>query len=181
MKRVIILGPGGAGKTTLVQRRSRITGIPHIEIDAISGCPDLSQHRQKNGSSTAIFARMMSSSPVWAPSIAEVDDRRDGTLEFRARFYLTPRDRAHTHVFAAFGVRGRGPIIALKAWTVERMLGRIVAQDRAVLQSLTDNVQTHGQSILPLIVPQDLIRRGIEAVLRGDVPSVPSVLPEIVV
>jgi adenylate kinase family enzyme len=41
MKRVVILGPGGAGKSTLARQLAEITGLPAIEIDKIFWGPDL--------------------------------------------------------------------------------------------------------------------------------------------
>ena len=41
MKRVVILGPGASGKSTLAQRLGSITGLPVIELDKIFWKPGL--------------------------------------------------------------------------------------------------------------------------------------------
>ena len=41
MKRVVILGPGASGKSTLARQLSRITELPAIELDQIFWQPDL--------------------------------------------------------------------------------------------------------------------------------------------
>jgi hypothetical protein len=41
MKRVVIVGPGGAGKSTVAKRLSDDTGVPLIELDKIFWGPDL--------------------------------------------------------------------------------------------------------------------------------------------
>lgn len=41
MQRVVILGRGGAGKSTLARRLGEITGLPVIELDKIFWRPDL--------------------------------------------------------------------------------------------------------------------------------------------
>lgn len=33
MKKIIILGPGASGKTTLAKKLSQILNIPHLELD----------------------------------------------------------------------------------------------------------------------------------------------------
>lgn len=42
MKRIVVLGPGGAGKTTFAQALGRKTGLPVIELDKLFWKPDLS-------------------------------------------------------------------------------------------------------------------------------------------
>jgi adenylate kinase family enzyme len=39
VRRVLIIGPGGAGKTTLARRLSAITGLPVIHLDALYWSP----------------------------------------------------------------------------------------------------------------------------------------------
>ena len=41
MQRVVILGPGGAGKSTLARQLATITGLPAIEIDKVFWASDL--------------------------------------------------------------------------------------------------------------------------------------------
>jgi adenylate kinase family enzyme len=41
MKRVVILGPGASGKSTLARRLSQVTGLPVIELDKIFWRPGL--------------------------------------------------------------------------------------------------------------------------------------------
>ena len=41
MKKIVILGRGGAGKSTTAKRLSKITGIPQIELDKYSWKPGL--------------------------------------------------------------------------------------------------------------------------------------------
>lgn len=41
MKRVVILGRGGAGKSTLARHLSEVTGLPAIELDALFWKPDV--------------------------------------------------------------------------------------------------------------------------------------------
>ena len=41
MKRVVILGPGGSGKTTLAMRLSEITGLKLVELDKVFWGPEL--------------------------------------------------------------------------------------------------------------------------------------------
>ncbi len=35
VRRVVIVGPGAAGKTTLATQLAQITGVPAIELDAL--------------------------------------------------------------------------------------------------------------------------------------------------
>jgi adenylate kinase family enzyme len=41
MKRVVVLGPGGAGKSTLAARLGEITGLPVVELDKVFWQPGL--------------------------------------------------------------------------------------------------------------------------------------------
>lgn len=41
MQRVIIVGPGASGKSTLARRLGELTGLPVVEIDTIFWTPDL--------------------------------------------------------------------------------------------------------------------------------------------
>jgi adenylate kinase family enzyme len=43
MKRVVIVGPSGAGKTTLAQTISQRLNLPHVELDALFWLPDWQQ------------------------------------------------------------------------------------------------------------------------------------------
>ena len=45
MRRVIIVGPGAAGKSTLAVRLAEITGIPVIELDTLFWRPGLAARR----------------------------------------------------------------------------------------------------------------------------------------
>ncbi len=40
MRRIVIIGTTGSGKTTLAVNMARLTGIPHIELDALHWNPD---------------------------------------------------------------------------------------------------------------------------------------------
>lgn len=106
-----------------------------------------------------------------APAIAEVDYSRSGELVFRSRFHLVPESEQTTRVFAQLAVRGRGVLAGLKAWAVERMLGRIVAQDREILARVSDNRVDNAAPAAVFIAPQDIVRRGIDAILAGERPQ----------
>jgi adenylate kinase family enzyme len=46
MKRVVILGPGASGKSTLAMRLTEITGLPVVELDKVFWRPGLVATRQ---------------------------------------------------------------------------------------------------------------------------------------
>ena len=114
-----------------------------------------------------------------APSIAEVDYRLKGRLAFRSRFALVPKSGTETHVFAELSVRGRGVAAWLKLAALRRMMARIVEQDREILGAVSGNLCAGEARFAPLIAPQDLMRRGIEAILRGETPTPPEVVPDL--
>jgi hypothetical protein len=39
-RRILVVGPSGAGKTTLAKRLSALSGIPHVELDALYWGPN---------------------------------------------------------------------------------------------------------------------------------------------
>lgn len=115
-----------------------------------------------------------------APGIAEVEYRRDGHLEFAARFYLSPLSENRTRIFSQISIHGRSPLSQLKASVVRAMLRRVVSEDEEILGQVTANVQRFGRRPT-LIAPQDLLRCGIESILRGDPPHLPDQIPQIYV
>ncbi len=114
-----------------------------------------------------------------APSIAEVTYKEGERVRFVFRFYLAPSVAGALHVFARLAVAGAGPVAALKAQGVAALLRPVLAQDRRMLESVTQN-RTQFAQRQALIAPQDLLRSGIEAIIAGRVPHVPLHIPDLV-
>jgi adenylate kinase family enzyme len=58
VQRVAVLGPSGAGKTTLSRRLARVLGVPHLELDALHHQPgwtelDRGEFRRRVGAAVA--------------------------------------------------------------------------------------------------------------------------------
>lgn len=115
-----------------------------------------------------------------APGIAEVEYRHDGHLEFAARFYLSPISDNRTRIFSQLSIHGRSPLSQLKASVVRAMLRRVVSEDEQILGQVTANLKRFDRRPR-VIAPQDLLRRGIEAILRGERPETPDQIPQIYV
>lgn len=115
-----------------------------------------------------------------APGIAEVEYRRNGRIEFASRFYLSPARDNRTRIFARLSIRGTSPLSQLKVTLVRAMLRRVVSEDEDILRLVTDNVERFGRRP-SLIAPQDFLRAGIEAILRGEPPQRPDPVPQIYV
>jgi adenylate kinase family enzyme len=62
MRRVVILGPGGAGKSTFAATLARATGLPLVELDSLFWDQD---SRPKSPDSWAAFQNDLVSKPTW--------------------------------------------------------------------------------------------------------------------
>jgi phenylpropionate dioxygenase-like ring-hydroxylating dioxygenase large terminal subunit len=104
-----------------------------------------------------------------APGTAEVTYLDARGPAFAARFQLTPRSACRTYVAASFSVRGEGICAALKRTVMRLFFRRLFAEDRAILELITQNRTMHGSA--PLIyAPSDFLRPGIDAILAGRAP-----------
>lgn len=115
-----------------------------------------------------------------APGIAEVEYRRNGEIEFASRFYLSPASGDRTRIFSRLSIRGTSALSQLKVSVVRAMLRRVVSEDEDILGLVTDNVERFGRRP-DLIAPQDFLRPGIDAILRGEAPQRPAPVPQIYV
>lgn len=110
-----------------------------------------------------------------APGVASVTYSRNDRIVFAARFHLTPREDGHVGVVAAMGVP-KGPFARLQTFVIGLFMSRIFHQDTALLEAAARN-----GPVPSLIVPEDLLRRGIEAILRGEAPQRPGTVPDLLV
>jgi len=115
-----------------------------------------------------------------APGIAEVEYRRNGRIEFASRFYLSPASENETRIFSRLSIRGTSLLSQLKVSIVRAMLRRVVSEDEDILGLVTDNAERFGRRP-GLIAPQDFLRAGIDAILRGEAPARPDHIPPIYV
>lgn len=115
-----------------------------------------------------------------APGIAEVEYRRNGRIEFTSRFYLSPLDDNRTRIFSRLSIRGTSLLSQLKVSVVRAMLRRVVAEDEAILGQVTANLERFGRRP-KFIAPQDMLRHGIDSILRGERPTAPDQVPQIYV
>ncbi|MFN7180009.1 hypothetical protein [Hyphomonas sp.] len=108
-----------------------------------------------------------------APGIAEVLYTDQSRPVFCARFSLTPRSETETYIAGAISVPGKGPAALLKLAMLRVFFLRIFSEDRAILELISANRGCHGNA--PIVyTPQDLMRPGIDAILSGRSPAVPS-------
>ena len=106
-----------------------------------------------------------------APAIAEVEYRTGNTLAFAARFILSPVTEEKTKVLATLAVPGRSAAARLKLRFIEHLMGKIIAEDKDILRQLSTNTSARREQ-KRIIVPCDLLRRGIEAIAAGRTPCV---------
>jgi len=76
MKRIIIIGCGGAGKSTLARNLGEKTGLPVIHLDQIFWSPGNWQHLDKETFDALLMAEM--EKPQWI-----LDGNYDRTVEMR--------------------------------------------------------------------------------------------------
>lgn len=108
-----------------------------------------------------------------APSIAEVTYTDGSATVFSARFWLTPVAACETFVAATLAVPGQGLIAHSKLAALRLFFLRIFSEDRAILELIAANHAAHGAAPL-VFAPQDLLRPGINAILEGRSPLLPS-------
>lgn len=98
MERVAIIGPGGAGKSTLARQLGAITGVPVIHLDREHWKPGWVETPAAEWEERV---RELAAAERWI-----IDGNYGGTLDVRL-------DRADTVVFLDFGrfrcLRGRSP------------------------------------------------------------------------
>ncbi|MEO1656633.1 MAG: Rieske 2Fe-2S domain-containing protein [Pseudomonadota bacterium] len=110
-----------------------------------------------------------------APGVASVTYKRDDRIVFAARFHMTPSDDGHVGVVAAMGVP-KGPFAHLQTFVIGLFMSRIFRQDTKLLHATACNGAAQS-----LIMPEDLLRRGIDAILRGEAPQRPATVPDLLV
>jgi hypothetical protein len=69
---------------------------------------------------------------------------------------------------------------ALKLTALRLLLARIIAEDRQVLAAASENRACNVTDKV-LLMPQDLLRSGIEAILRGETPVAPRRVPVLMI
>ena len=98
-------------------------------------------------------------------------------IPFVLRLYLTPAATGEVQACAVMAVAGRGPFSAVKLFVMSRLMTRIFKQDKVILNAVSDNLA--GEPPRPIMVaPQDILRKGIDAILRGEPPQVPVHVPK---
>jgi phenylpropionate dioxygenase-like ring-hydroxylating dioxygenase large terminal subunit len=113
-----------------------------------------------------------------APAIAEVEYRDGGVTQFAIQFHLSPAAAGSVSAVAVMSVPGRSLWSHAKLMALETMLKRVFAEDREMLGAVARN-RAAFEASPALIAPQDLLRSGIESILRGEAPAAPARLPEI--
>lgn len=108
-----------------------------------------------------------------APATAEVEYRQDGRLVFAIRFELAPRDSQTTYAVQTLCIAGGSILARIKRLVVVSMLRRVFAEDRVILKAVRDNRLRFGTAPV-LVAPQDLLRRGIDAILSGRPAEAPA-------
>jgi phenylpropionate dioxygenase-like ring-hydroxylating dioxygenase large terminal subunit len=113
-----------------------------------------------------------------APGIAEIEYSRNGTIVFAIAFHFTPAKAGQIEIFAAISAPG-GPVFgALKTLAARAFLAKVFSEDTQMLGSVAANRSRFG-SPRHVIMPQDLLRRGIDAILDGRPPEVPAHVPQL--
>ncbi|MBW8880007.1 MAG: Rieske 2Fe-2S domain-containing protein [Asticcacaulis sp.] len=102
-----------------------------------------------------------------APNLTEVEYRQDGKVVFAVRFHLAPAEAGRIAAFAVMSVGGW--LAEVKVRILQALFQRIIAEDRTILEAVSRNRAAFGRSPCYL-APQDLLRPGIDAILRRDVP-----------
>jgi phenylpropionate dioxygenase-like ring-hydroxylating dioxygenase large terminal subunit len=119
-----------------------------------------------------------------APGIAEIEYSHNGRVVFAVAFHLTPSTPGTIMINAAIhapGASGWPPAwAAIKTALARIALMKVFAEDTAMLKAVSDNQSRFGPS-RPLIMPQDLLRAGIEAILAGRPPRQPDHVPELLI
>lgn len=112
------------------------------------------------------------------PNLTEVEYRQGDALKFAVRFHLTPTDSGRIRAFAIMSVIGTSMVARAQIWLLKHLFRRIIAEDRVILTAVAANRAAFGRSPL-YIAPQDLLRAGIDALLRGEMPVAAPTAPVI--
>jgi phenylpropionate dioxygenase-like ring-hydroxylating dioxygenase large terminal subunit len=119
-----------------------------------------------------------------APGIAEIEYSHNGRVVFAVAFHFTPSVPGTVAIHAAIHAPGHPgwgrPWAAIKTALARVALLKVFGEDTAMLKAVSLNRARFGQS-RPLIMPQDLLRAGIDAILAGRVPRQPDHVPEILI
>jgi phenylpropionate dioxygenase-like ring-hydroxylating dioxygenase large terminal subunit len=114
-----------------------------------------------------------------APAQAEVE-YWDGTrLAFAIRFHLTPSTTDKVAIFMMMAV---APSIFAPLQRAALMIffARIFGEDQVILQAISRNRAAFPPADV-ILAPQDLLRPGIEAILRGEAPGAPPPSPTMLI
>ncbi|EGF89939.1 rieske 2Fe-2S domain protein [Asticcacaulis biprosthecium C19] len=115
-----------------------------------------------------------------APNITEVEYRQNGRLVFGTRFHLTPTEAGQIRAFGTMALAGQSWLTRAKISMLQVLFQRIIAEDRMILNAVSANRAAFGRTP-HYIAPQDVLRAGIDALLRGDSPAVPARMPDMLV
>lgn len=158
--------------------------LPRIVTPRVVSGPDwIEAHYPSTATPTGWVSRLIGAGWIItdrfrAPGVAEVEYRRKGRLDFAVRFHLTPAIDGRVDVHAVMAVPGKGLWPWLKLAVVETVFQHLFNQDRVLLEAVNRNRAAFGRAPV-YITPQDLLRRGIDAILRGEVPQTPRDVPDI--
>jgi phenylpropionate dioxygenase-like ring-hydroxylating dioxygenase large terminal subunit len=115
-----------------------------------------------------------------APGIAEIEYRHGDRVVFAVAFYFTPTAPGQILIHASIQAPGVPWVAAFKTWIAKLLLGRVFAEDTAMLAAISTNLGKFPTRTA-LIMPQDLLRAGIAAIIAGREPRQPTNVPEILV
>lgn len=112
-----------------------------------------------------------------APAQAEVEYRAGAMLAFAIRFHLAPTTDGRVAAFARMAV-ARSWLGGVQRAGLGLLLARLFKEDEVMLEQVGANCADTPDR--PLVhAPQDLLRPGIEAILRGEAPAAPAAVPDL--
>ncbi|WP_162150329.1 Rieske 2Fe-2S domain-containing protein [Asticcacaulis sp. AC460] len=115
-----------------------------------------------------------------APNITEVEYRQNGRLVFGTRFHLTPAETGQIRAFGVMALAGQSWLTRAKVAMMQVLFQRIISEDKTILNAVSANRAAFGRTP-SYIAPQDVLRAGIDALLRGDSPVAPARMPDMLV